>query len=57
MLTVVLAHYGGIDETAIIWVPVIMVGGLLWLFRKGDPTEDEPPPGGGSEPGEETTTR
>jgi hypothetical protein len=40
----VLAHYGGIDETAIIWVPLVMVGGLWWLLRGGDPKEDERPP-------------
>jgi hypothetical protein len=39
----VLAHMGGIDETAIIWVPLVMVGGLWWLLRGGDPKEDEPP--------------
>ena len=38
-----LAHMGGIDETAIIWVPLVMVGGLWWLLRGGDPKEDEPP--------------
>ena len=38
----VLAHMGGIDETAIVWVPLIMVG-LWWLLRGGDPKEDEPP--------------
>jgi hypothetical protein len=25
----VLAHYGGVDETAIIWVPLVL-GGVLW---------------------------
>jgi hypothetical protein len=39
----VLAHMGGIDDTAIIWVPRVMVGGLWWLLRGGDPKEDEPP--------------
>ena len=39
----VLAHYGGIDETAIIWVPLVMVGGLWWLLRGGDPKDEEPP--------------
>jgi hypothetical protein len=39
----VLAHMGGIDETAIVWVPLVMGGGLWWLLRGGDPDEDEPP--------------
>jgi hypothetical protein len=39
----VLAHMGGVDETAIVWVPLVMVGGLWWLLRGGDPKEDEPP--------------
>ncbi len=37
----VLGHYGGLDETAIIWVPLVMVGGLWWILRGGDPKEDE----------------
>ena len=37
----VLGHYGGLDETAIIWVPLVMVGGLWWILRGGDPNEDE----------------
>jgi hypothetical protein len=46
----VLAHYGGLDETAIIWVPLVMLGGLWWVLRGGDPKDDEPP----SEAGEDT---
>ena len=36
MVLGVLAHYGGIDEMAVILVPVIMVLGLWYLFRDGD---------------------
>ena len=43
-----LAHYGGLDETAIIWVPLVLIGGLWWIMRGGDPKE-------GDEPPEETT--
>jgi hypothetical protein len=43
-----LAHYGGVDETAIIWVPLVLIGGLWWIMRGGDPKE-------GDEPPEETT--
>ncbi|HEV2920797.1 MAG TPA: hypothetical protein VG673_16375 [Actinomycetota bacterium] len=39
----VLAHYGGLDETAIIWVPLVMIGGLWWILRGGDPKDEEPP--------------
>ena len=40
-----LAHYGGLDETAVIGVPRVMSGGLGWTLRGGDPKEgDEPPP-------------
>lgn len=42
MLTL-LAHYGGIDEMAIILVPLVMVLGLWVIFRGGDPQEGEPP--------------
>jgi hypothetical protein len=44
----VLAHYGGLDETAVIWVPLVLIGGLWWIMRGGDPKE-------GDEPPEETT--
>jgi len=37
----VLAHYGGLDETAIIWVPLVMIGGLWWILRGGDPKDEE----------------
>ena len=43
-----LAHYGGLDETAIIWVPLVLIAGLWWIMRGGDPKE-------GDEPPEETT--
>jgi hypothetical protein len=39
----VLAHYGGLDETAIILVPLVMIGGLWWILRGGDPKDEEPP--------------
>ena len=39
-----LAHYGGLDETAIIWVPLVMIGGLWWILRGGDPKDDESQP-------------
>ncbi len=41
-----LAHYGGLDETAIIWVPLVMIGGLWWLLRGGDPKQEDEPPRG-----------
>src|SRR5512132_117957 len=44
LLLGVLAHYGGLDETAIIWVPLVMIGGLWWILRGGDPSKDEEPP-------------
>jgi hypothetical protein len=40
----VLAHYGGLDETAIIWVPLVMIGGLWWILRGGEPKDEEQPP-------------
>ena len=42
----VLAHYGGLDETAIIWMPLVMIAGLWWLLRGGDPEDkdDQPSP-------------
>ena len=45
LLLALLAHYGGLDETAIIWVPLVLIAGLWWIMRGGDPKEgDEPPP-------------
>jgi hypothetical protein len=44
LLLGVLAHHGGLDETAIIWVPLVMIGGLWWILRGGDPGKDEEPP-------------
>jgi hypothetical protein len=43
-LLCVLAHYGGLDETAVIWVPLVMIGGLWWLLRGGDPKQEDEPP-------------
>ncbi|HJU00110.1 MAG TPA: hypothetical protein VJ966_02765 [Actinomycetes bacterium] len=41
-----LAHSGGVDETAVIWVPLVLIAGLWWIMRGGDPKEgDDPPPG------------
>jgi hypothetical protein len=37
----VLGHYGGLDETAVIWVPLVMIGGLWWILRGGDPKQDD----------------
>jgi hypothetical protein len=39
-----LAHYGGLDETAIIWVPLVLIAGLWWIMRGGDPKEGDEPP-------------
>jgi hypothetical protein len=44
VMTVVLAHYGGIDEMAIILVPAIMGLGLWFIMRGGDPKNDADPP-------------
>jgi hypothetical protein len=44
LLLGVLAHYGGLDETAIIWVPLVMIGGLWWILRGGEPKDEEQPP-------------
>jgi hypothetical protein len=30
-----LAHYGGIDELAVIWMPAVMGIGLWLIFRTG----------------------
>jgi hypothetical protein len=43
-LLALLAHYGGVDETAIIWVPLVLIAGLWWIMRGGDPTEGDDPP-------------
>jgi hypothetical protein len=39
-----LAHYGGIDELAIIWMPAVMGIGLWLILRTGkeEPAEEEP---------------
>ena len=34
-----LAHYGGIDELAIIWMPAVMGIGLWLIMRTGKPEE------------------
>ena len=38
-----LAHYGGIDELAIIWMPAVMGIGLWLILRTGkeEPTKEE----------------
>lgn len=38
-----LAHYGGIDELAIIWMPAVMGIGLWLILRTGkeEPSEEE----------------
>jgi hypothetical protein len=37
-----LAHYGGIDELAVIWMPAVMGIGLWLIFRTGkDETGEE----------------
>jgi hypothetical protein len=38
-----LAHYGGIDELAIIWMPLVMGVGLWLIMRTGkeDHSEDD----------------
>ena len=41
MLGVVLGHYGGLDETAVIWVPLVLSGGLWWILRGGDPKDKD----------------
>ena len=28
-----LAHYGGLDETAVIWVPLVLIAGLWFICR------------------------
>jgi hypothetical protein len=34
-----LAHYGGIDELAVIWMPAVMGIGLWLIFRTGKDEE------------------
>jgi hypothetical protein len=36
-----LAHYGGIDELAIIWMPLVMGIGLWLIFRTGKDEQDQ----------------
>jgi hypothetical protein len=38
-----LAHYGGIDELAIIWMPAVMGIGLWLIMRTGkeEPSEED----------------
>jgi cbb3-type cytochrome oxidase subunit 3 len=35
----VIAHYGGIDELAVIWMPAVMGIGLWLIFRTGKKEE------------------
>jgi len=39
----VVGHYGGIDELAVIWMPAVMGIGLWLIFRTGkeEPSEEE----------------
>jgi hypothetical protein len=39
----ILGHYGGIDELAIIWMPAVMGIGLWLILRTGkqEPSEEE----------------
>jgi hypothetical protein len=49
-----LAHYGGIDELAVIWMPAVMGIGLWLIFRTGkDETGEEEPDRKGAEVPEE----
>jgi hypothetical protein len=34
-----LAHYGGIDELAVIWMPAVMGIGLWLIMRTGKPED------------------
>jgi hypothetical protein len=36
-----LAHYGGIDELAVIWMPLVMGIGLWLIFRTGKDEEHQ----------------
>jgi hypothetical protein len=36
-----LAHYGGIDELAIIWMPAVMGIGLWLILRTGKDKEEQ----------------
>jgi hypothetical protein len=36
-----LAHYGGIDELAVIWMPMVMGIGLWLIFRTGKDEEQQ----------------
>ena len=38
---VVVAHYGGIDELAVVWMPAVMGIGLWLIFRTGKEEEEE----------------
>jgi hypothetical protein len=37
----IVAHYGGIDELAVIWMPAVMGVGLWLIFRTGKEDEEE----------------
>ena len=37
----VVGHYGGIDELAVIWMPAVMGIGLWLIFRTGKEDEKE----------------
>jgi hypothetical protein len=36
-----LAHYGGIDELAVVWMPLVMGIGLWLIMRTGKDEKDE----------------
>lgn len=36
----VVAHYGGIDELAVVWMPAVMGIGLWLIFRTGKEEEE-----------------
>jgi hypothetical protein len=38
---VIIGHYGGIDELAVIWMPAVMGIGLWLIFRTGKEEEEE----------------
>lgn len=37
----IVGHYGGIDELAVIWMPAVMGIGLWLIFRTGKEDEKE----------------
>jgi hypothetical protein len=37
----VVGHYGGLDELAVVWMPAVMGIGLWLIFRTGKEEEEE----------------